>query len=948
MKPIKSFFIISIAVLTLFSCNKKEDNKTNKSYKALKEGFSTPPPEARPKGLWCWINGNFDKEGITEEIREAAEKGMGGLDIWDAPPVTDFNNVVPTGPGYPSDEFMEGVKFANQEALKYGINLGFIWNQSVSYRDPENEVKVLQTSEKIITKSGMQTIQLPVPHAKLGKRQKSHLIEKDQNGEQKYFWDVAVLAFPVNGDTLKINESQIIDLSGKLQKDHSLTWDVPEGKWKIVRYTGLNSGQEGLTPTPATRKPGLDFLDPDATETHLRYLLDMMKKHLGSLDKSAIQYLCSDSYEFTGNKWTEQFPAFFTETYNYSLKNYLPVLFGYSINSKDSTRRILNDYNQLVSELTIKNHYKKCVEVANEYGIGFVSEAAGPGQPLHNVPFESLKACGVLTYPRGEFWHNRHSRNGIDQEHCQIIKGPASAAHIYNQKFVEAESFTSVWLWQEGPADLKPTVDRFFCEGLNLVAFHTFPHTPKKEGLPGYVYGFGTQISENIPWFKMSKPFMEYLGRCSYMLQQGNFIGDFLYFYGDTAPNFVPSKKAEPLFLAGYDYDYINSEVIINSLSVENGKLVLPHGQSYEVLVLPHKNSMELKTLQKVEQLVKEGAWIIGQKPEKGYSLANKSQDAEIKQLADKIWGACNGKEIKKSVYGKGKICWNIPLKEVLEEKGIIPDFQYAGTEKGIDYIHRNVDGIDIYFVSNQNNEKITINAQFRVENKIPERWNAVTGEISDIKAFTSEKNLTNVSFTLEPHGSCFIVFDIKGTGNGENSLVKTSETKNTINLNTGWKGHFTDPWGKNFSEDFETLTSFTNSENEKVKFFSGVATLKKSFKLSKKEIKGEKLLLTFEQPHDVAHFHLNDKDLGIVWTQPYKIDITQFVQEGENQLKIEVANNWANILCGEARKPENERRYHTNISKLPTGWHTPFADIPKEGVPLIEAGIWGIKIEIY
>ncbi|MFW5983433.1 MAG: glycosyl hydrolase, partial [bacterium] len=627
MKILRKIFLSQIALLVLFSaCNENKEQTGNNGYQTLKEDFTTPPPEARPKGLWCWINGNFEKEGITEEIREAAKKGMGGLDIWDTRPVTDFNNVVPTGPGYPSDEFMEGVKYANQEALKYGINLGFIWNQSVSYRDPANEIKVLQTTEKIITKSGQQTIHLPIPKAEMGKRQHDSLIVKDENGLQEYFWDVAVLAFPVNDDTLKINESQIIDLSGKLQKDHSLTWDVPEGKWKIVRYTGVNSGQEGLTPTPATRKPGLDFLDPDATETHLRYLLDMMKKHLGSLDKSAIQYLCSDSYEFTGNKWTEQFPEFFTETYNYSLKNYLPVLFGYSINSKDSTRRILNDYNQLVSELTIKNHYKKCVEVANEYGIGFVSEAAGPGQPLHNVPFESLKACGVLTYPRGEFWHNRHSREGIDEEHVQIIKGPASAAHIYNQKFVEAESFTSTWLWQEGPADLKPTVDRFFCEGLNLIAFHTFPHTPKKAGLPGYVYGFGTQISENIPWFKMSKPFMEYLGRCSYMLQQGNFVGDFLYFYGDTAPNFVPSKKAEPLFLTGYDYDYINSEVIINSLSVENGKLILPHGQSYEVLVLPDKKSMELKTLQKIEQLVKEGAWIIGQKPEKGYSMANKSQ----------------------------------------------------------------------------------------------------------------------------------------------------------------------------------------------------------------------------------------------------------------------------------------------------------------------------------
>lgn len=151
MKTLSKLVLAQIILFVLFSaCRENVKQADDRAYQNLKAGFKTPPLEARPKGMWCWINGNFDKEGITEEIREVAEKGMGGLDIWDSPPVTDFNNVVPTGPGYPSDEFMEGVKYANDEALKYGINLGFIWNQSVSYRDPENEVKVLETTEKLI------------------------------------------------------------------------------------------------------------------------------------------------------------------------------------------------------------------------------------------------------------------------------------------------------------------------------------------------------------------------------------------------------------------------------------------------------------------------------------------------------------------------------------------------------------------------------------------------------------------------------------------------------------------------------------------------------------------------------------------------------------------------------------------------------------------------------
>lgn len=999
MKTYKFNTLAIIVALFLLSCNSTKENEAGhntEAYQKLKAGFLAPPREARPKGMWCWINGNFGLKEITHEIREAADKGMGGLDIWDAPPVTDFNNVVPTGPGYPSDEFMVGVKHANQEALKYGINLGFIWNQSVSYHDPENEIKVLESSEVLITQAGQQSITLPIPKADLGKRSRESLIEKDDNGNPKHYWDVAVLAFPVGEDSLQINQNQIVDLSDKLNKDNTLNWYVPKGNWKVVRYTSVNSGQGGLTPTPATLKPALDFLDPDATRTHLSYLMDIMKKHVGQLGESAITHFYSDSYEFRGHKWTVEFPQFFNEAYNYNIIDFLPAIFGYQINSTDSTRRFMADYNNLVSDLTIDNHYKVCAEVAKQYGVNFAAEAAGPGYPVHHVPFESLRACGALDFVRGEFWHQTTENKPTDRsELLQIIKGPASSAHIYNQTIVEAESFTGTDMWQEGPNELKPSVDRFFCEGLNRIAFHTFPHTPKRAGLPGWVYGFGTQISENLPWWPKAKPFMTYLGRCGFMLQQGNFVGDMLYFYGDTAPNFVPGKNIDTIALKGYDYDYINSEVLINKLEVKDGKLVLPHGQSYEVLILPKKDAIALTSLQKIEQLAQAGAWIVGPKPRQSYSLSAKQDDEAIQKLANKIWNSCNGQSKKQTTYGKGKIFWNIPVKEVLQKKGIVPDFNYTTHNKckDIDYIHRRVNGIDLYFIANQNNERLYLDAHFRVSGKTPEIWEPVSGEMFDLPLFTGDEQTTQVPLVLEPYGSCFVVFSKPSDNKHFTTLIKNDrqifpinqsadlcfrfskqgefifeqagkyqlkgqESEQTIEsegiqenipLNEDWQLSFTDPWGESFEAAFKNLHSWTKDSNPKIKFFSGQATYTKTFSISEASISpAKKVFLNFEGIEEIAHVYLNGQDLGILWTKPYKLNISQAIKTGENKLSIEVVNNWANILCGEARKPEAERRYHSNISKMPSGWHTPFEEIPKEGAPLIDAGVWGLNISIY
>jgi hypothetical protein len=274
----------------------------------------------------------------------------------------------------------------------------------------------------------------------------------------------------------------------------------------------------------------------------------------------------------------------------YDMKPYLPVLQGRVVQNREITDRFLYDCRQTLSDLLIENLYLKGREMINPYGIKLCSESEGPGAPVHNVPVDALRALGVLDIPRGEFWnkHPRYDEQGFDV--MQLVKEISCAAHIYGKKEVQGEAFTSFLHWQEGPAELKPLADKAMCEGLNRFVYHTSPHTTPDAGIPGFVYHAGTHFNSIRVWWPKSRPFTDYLARSCFLLQQGNFVGDILYYYGDQAPNFVKPKHVNPSLGFGYDYDLINSEVILTRLDVKGGKLVLPDGQSYEILVLPDQD----------------------------------------------------------------------------------------------------------------------------------------------------------------------------------------------------------------------------------------------------------------------------------------------------------------------------------------------------------------------
>ena len=994
----KIFIQVVVLLIAITSCQQQKDpSGLDSAIVSLEDGFKDPPVSVRPKGYWDWMNGNFDLARLTAELEEAKAQGMAGFDIFDIGAVSNPDGIVPAGPAFMGEECLDAISHAVKEATRLNMELGLIlsssWDAGGSWIKPEHGSMALYETSKVV--SGPANIELDLPFPELPTRNragKNVFIEKDADGMPVYYKDVAVLAIPSSGDGIIKDPSQVIDLSGHVDESGRLTWHAGEGTWEITRFVCANTGEMLKCPSPNSTGLSMDHFNAEATEFHFNHFIDKLSSKLGDLGNTPIKYLYLCSYEVVGFVWTPQMLEEFEKRRGYSMKPYLPVLQGKIIQNKDITERFMHDYLKTLSDMLIENLYLKGREISNQHGLKLCSESGGPGAPIHNVPVDALRALGVLDIPRGEFWnkHPRYDENGFDI--MQLVKEISCAAHIYGKKEVQGEAFTSFLHWQEGPAELKPLADKAMCEGLNRFVYHTSPHTTPDAGIPGFVYHAGTHFNSTRVWWPKSRPFSDYIARSCFMLQRGNFVGDVLYYYGDQAPNFVKPKHVDPSLGFGFDYDVTNSEVILTRLDVKDGKLMLPDGQSYEIMVLPEQDHADPEVLKKLEELVKKGATIVGRKPTRSHGLKNYAEKDElIKQIADKLWGACDGKTITENQYGKGKVIWGKNLKQVMLERGIGPDFSFTSNsdQANLDFIHRRTSSADIYFVSNTRNECEIIEGIFRVKDKIPEIWDPETGTIQKAALFDVNGEETRIPMKLLPHGSVFVVFreqdeqphfisaafdekqifpvsgmdlesemytDLLNEGNeisliagkegqyaltdndGNRNVIETGDIPMPFNITGDWQLDFPSGWGAPDHIVIPELISWTDSDLEGVKYFSGIATYYKKFDIPRENI-GEEMIILLDlgKVREIVEIYLNGEKMGILWKPPYQIDITRVAQAGENSLTLEIANTWSNRLTGDGLLPEGERYTKTNITGPNFQNNTLWKD-----APLLESGLIG------
>jgi hypothetical protein len=410
----------------------------------------------------------------------------------------------------------------------------------------------------------------------------------------------------------------------------------------------------------------------------------------------------------------------------------------------------------------------------------------------------------------------------------------------------------------------------------------------------------------------------------------------------------------DPGELPGYDYDYINADVITHSLAAGNGKLVLPSGQSYRVMLLPDRDDISLEVLRSLEKLVFNGAVVIGRKPERATSLKDyPGCDAEVKTIAGKLWGRCDGEKIFSNSYGNGRIYWGKSVKEVLEELKIPPDFEVKGIDNAdwhIDYIHRRTESEDIYFVSNNSPMEEEVTCVFRVDkNRVPEIWDAESGLIQREVAYAKVENGIRMEFILDPLASRFVVFRDKSTGMndaglhcdlqfGFNPTEEAEGIGKTIDLTSNWVVSFDPAMGGAESHRLERLISWTETDQEGIRYYSGKASYSRDFTVDEKALsKNAEAFAVFGDIQEMARVFVNGKDCGIVWTPPYKARITPCLQAGTNHISVEVINTWNNRIVGDIRNPDQKPYTSTNV-------RVRF----NEDSPLLKSGLTGTAAIIF
>ena len=912
----------------------------------LEEGWNAPPLQARLKAYWWWLNGNVTQASITSDLEEMKKHGFGGAVIMDANGANqNGNEAVPHGPTFSSPEWRELFKHALAEAKRLGLELSLNiqsgWNLGGPSVQPEDAVKKYVWSESLLRGGTNLEIVLPKPTARAGFYKDSFviawlLIESSNAPPPRYLknWKMKALqeplqppeagsfAAPLFEEDAVVNKateadlktSQTVDLTTMVSPEGKLKWKAPAGHWKVLRF-GYTLADHCMVSTFSEGSGGyaLDVYDAKAFQNYWDSVVEPLIQDATNYCGGTLKYLQTAGWEMGLANWSVRLPQAFQSRRGYSMASWMPVLTGRIVNSREESDRFLFDYRKTLSELAIDNHYRLFKENARKRGLQIHAQSGVP----HATPIDAQRCLGMDDAPMGEFWAWSWMHS-MGDENRFFVKQPASAAHTYGRKLVMAGGFKDVGPhWQESLWwNLKPSFERALCEGMNLLVWHSFVSSPDASGIPGQQYFAGTHLNPKVTWWSKSSPFFDYINRCQWMLQQGRFVADVAYYYGDHAPNFAQLKNSDPAHvLPGYDYDVLTAEALLQRATVQDGRIVLADGMSYRVLVLPEWDGISTAALKKISDLVHAGATVVGPKPTKGETLQEfRDGDKDIKRMAEEMW-----------VEGPGKTntIKTGDVRKVLADLFVTEDCNIPGTAvSNLDYIHRFDGTNDIYFLANHSSNALTAQVSFRVGYKAPELWNPVTGEHRFADSFEFESDRIRMPLSFEPFGSWFVLFRVEASHHlpvaDSNGFAGTF----LQSVEGPWKVHFDPKWGGPTNVEFKTLENWTARPEPGIHFYSGTAVYEKEFVWTMPREPGRKRFLEIGPVHEIAEVKLNGKSCGIVWCPPWRVPVEGVLQTGTNRLEIEVVNFWPNRLVGDAGVAPKKRLTHTNIRNISSSTH--------------------------
>lgn len=725
-------------------------------------------------------------------------------------------------------------------------------------------------------------------------------------------WDTYLWSAPAEPETtsLTVPVAAIRNLSGKISTDGTLTWEVPAGDWIILRT--------GMTPTGAKNSPAalegqgleVDKMNRQFAQQHFDAFIGQLLRRLPAADRKAFTRVVADSYEMGPENWTDGFAENFHARYGYDPKPWLPVLTGRIVGSVSQSERFLWDLRRLVAD-----------RVATEYvgGLRAAAQARGLGLWLENYghwgfPGEFLQYGGQSDRIGGEFWVT----GNLGSIECRAA---SSCANTYGKLFVSAESFTGGPAFRNAPGALKARGDWSFCEGINHVVLHTSIEQPTDAKVPGINAPWGTEFNRHNTWFEQGRAWVDYERRCCWLLQQGWRVADVAYFIGEDAPKMTGERN--PALPPGRDFDYLNAEVIEKHLKVKNGRLALPHGVSYRLLVLPQQSTMRPELLRKIRNLVIDGAVVLGNPPSSSPSLENYPRsDEQVRKLAAELWGSTAVSPSGEHKVGKGRIIWGRTLTEIFADAQLPPDVEFRNPpqEARLLFTHRHSSEAEIYFLSNQSARVERVDCAFRDAGpgRQPELWDAVTGERRDLPEWSEQGGQTVVPLVFEPKQSWFVVFRRAETPM-PNSPKNFPDHKPVATLNGAWDVQFDPKWGGPEQVRFDRLADWTTRPEESIQHYSGSALYRTTFELSESMVgtSSTDLFLDLGQVHDLATVKLNGQDLGTLWTAPWRVNITAAARAGTNSLEIAIVNPWNNRLVGDSLLPVPQRRTSLSLATI-------------------------------
>ncbi len=723
----------------------------------LDQGFATPPRTAKPHTWYHMMNGNVTKEGITCDFEALAKAGIGGVQMFDA------GCAIPAGPlSFNSPAWFDMFKHAQKEAKRLGLEICIPncsgWSSSGGpWNPPANGMKRLVATETPVKGPVRFTGVLPR--------------EKKDNG---FYADIAVLAYPTPKPGAKLSNlpektfavrglarrdtgsaapgtvvarDAIVELTAKMAANGALVWDVPAGDWTILRIGYICNGRCNHPASDHGRGLEVDKLSATAMDFHFAQYVTRLCQALGipkdKIAETGFNNILVDSYEVASQNWTQNFDQTFAARMGYSLTPYLPVFAGRVVGGVEESERFLEDFRRVVADLFAENYAGRLTQLCHAHGLLCSIE------PYGNCPSDDLQYGQDVDVPMAEYWscvaHGDHAAGGIGNS-----RHAATLAHVWGRRYAATESFTADpdrgGRWRTTPFAIKSQGDRVFAAGVNRIIYHRFTHQPwaGDKYLPGMTMGrWGMHLDRTQTWWKYAPAWFAYQSRCQWMLQEGVFAADVLFWGGED----VPQGGVSTPLPAGYDYDVCATKALL-ALTVKDGRVVAPGGVSYALLALPQKETMSPVCLKKIGELLDAGAKVCGvAKPTRAPGLRGwPAADGEVKALAAKVWA-------------KGVMA--LTPAAALAKIGLEPDFTSSETNPrtGAVYIHRRSNEAEWYFVALDNATPKKFQASFRQAGRVPEIWDAETGRIAEAQVWREDRGRTTVGLDFPPSGSAFVVF---------------------------------------------------------------------------------------------------------------------------------------------------------------------------------------------